>query len=142
MVNRLYKIYMVKRMRTNAFFNFMHISQIVSLTGMAGVAQLVELWIVIPMPPSNISDLSPKSMQTNADKALECRQNADKMQVLDLLLYADPSPLPYPKECKYIDYGLQHKIVAKRYQSTLKEGNNSRLLFLTHQFVLLFRVKR
>ena len=45
---------------------------------MAGVDQLVELWIVIPMPPSNISDLSPKTMQTNADKALECRQNADK----------------------------------------------------------------
>ena len=44
---------------------------------MAGVAQLVELWIVIPMPSSNISDLSPKSMQTNADKALECRQNVD-----------------------------------------------------------------
>ena len=37
---------------------------------MAGVAQLVELWIVIPMTPSNISDLSPKSMQTNADKVL------------------------------------------------------------------------
>ena len=45
---------------------------------MAGVAQLVELWIVIPVTPSNISDLTPKSMQTNADKALECRQNADK----------------------------------------------------------------
>ena len=41
---------------------------------MAGVAQLVELWIVIPMPPSDISDLATKSMQTNADKALECRQ--------------------------------------------------------------------
>ena len=45
---------------------------------MAGVAQLVELCIVIPMPPSDISNLSPKWMQTNADKALECRQNADK----------------------------------------------------------------
>ena len=31
-----------------------------------------------PLPHSNISDLTPKSMQTNADKALECRQNADK----------------------------------------------------------------
>jgi hypothetical protein len=41
---------------------------------MAGVAQLVELWIVIPMPPSNISDLTPKTMQANAGKALECRQ--------------------------------------------------------------------
>ena len=27
---------------------------------MAGVAQLVELWIVIPMPLSNINDLTPK----------------------------------------------------------------------------------
>ena len=45
---------------------------------MAGVAQLVELWIVIPMPTSDISDLSPKSMQTNAGRALESRQNADK----------------------------------------------------------------
>ena len=35
---------------------------------MAGVAQLVERWIVIPWAPSNISDLTPKSMQTNADK--------------------------------------------------------------------------
>ena len=59
---------------------------------MAGVAQLVELWIVIPMPPSNISDLSPKSMQTNVDKALECRQNADKMWTLDLLPSATPPP--------------------------------------------------
>ena len=47
---------------------------------MAGVAQLVERWIVIPWPPINISDLAPKSMQTNADKALECRQNADKFK--------------------------------------------------------------
>jgi hypothetical protein len=47
---------------------------------MAGVAQLVELWIVIPMPPSNISDLTPKTMQANAGKALECRQNADKSE--------------------------------------------------------------
>ena len=46
---------------------------------MAGVAQLVERWIVIPWPPSNISDLALKTMQTNADKALECRQNADKI---------------------------------------------------------------
>ena len=49
---------------------------------MAGVAQLVELWIVIPMPSCNISDLSQKSMQTNADKALECRQNADNFPIL------------------------------------------------------------
>ena len=33
-----------------------------------------------PYHSSNISDLTPKSMQTNADKALECRQNADKLQ--------------------------------------------------------------
>jgi len=32
---------------------------------------------VPPLAP-NISDLTPKTMQTNADKALECRQNADK----------------------------------------------------------------
>ena len=50
--------------------------------------------------------------------------------------------LPHPNERKHFYYGLQHKIVAKLYQSTLKEGNNSRLLFLTHQFELLFRVKR
>ena len=36
-------------MHTNALFNFMHISQTVGITGMAGVAQLVELWIVIPV---------------------------------------------------------------------------------------------
>ena len=37
------------KMHTNGLFNFMHISQIVGVTGMAGVAQLVELWIVIPV---------------------------------------------------------------------------------------------
>ena len=31
-----------------------------------------------PSYSSNFSDLAPKTMQTNADKALECRQNADK----------------------------------------------------------------
>ena len=51
---------------------------------MAGVAQLVERWIVIPWPPSNISNLAPKTMQTNADKALECRQNADKIRYYSL----------------------------------------------------------
>ena len=35
---------------------------------MAGVAQLVELWIAIPMLPSNINDLSQKSVRTFADK--------------------------------------------------------------------------
>jgi hypothetical protein len=35
---------------------------------MAGVAQLVELWIVIPMLPSDISDLTPKPVRTFADK--------------------------------------------------------------------------
>ena len=29
-----------------------------------------------PLLPSNIKDLAPKTMQTNADKALECRQNS------------------------------------------------------------------
>ena len=32
---------------------------------MAGVAQLVERWIVIPRPPSNISDLAPKAVRPN-----------------------------------------------------------------------------
>ena len=66
------------KMHTNGLFNILNNLQIVGITGMAGVAQLVELWIVIPMPPSDISNLTPKSMQTNADKALECRQNTDK----------------------------------------------------------------
>ena len=47
---------------------------------MAGVAQLVEFWIVIPMPPSNINDLSPKPVRTFADKWFECGQIADKLQ--------------------------------------------------------------
>ena len=46
---------------------------------MVGVAQLVELWIVIPMSPSNINDLTQKTMRTNADKWFECGQNADKL---------------------------------------------------------------
>ena len=40
---------MQTKMQTNGLCNFMHISQIVGVTGMAGVAQLVELWIVIPV---------------------------------------------------------------------------------------------
>ena len=47
---------------------------------MEGVAQLVELWIVIPMPPSNISDLSPKPVRTFAYKWFNCVQNAYKMR--------------------------------------------------------------
>ena len=47
---------------------------------MAGVAQLVELWIVIPMPLSNISDLTPKTVRTSADGWFECRPNADQIQ--------------------------------------------------------------
>ena len=43
---------------------------------MAGVAQLVERWIVIPWPPSNISDLAPKPVRTFADK----RVFADKLR--------------------------------------------------------------
>ena len=46
---------------------------------MAGVAQLVELWIVIPMLPSDISDLSPKTVRTSVDIPSKCRQSVDKM---------------------------------------------------------------
>ena len=45
---------------------------------MAGVAQLVELWIVIPMLPSDISDLTPKTVWTNVDIPKKCGQNVDK----------------------------------------------------------------
>ena len=71
---------MQTKMQTNGFFSIFNITQTLVIARMAGVAQLVERWIVIPWPPSNISDLTPKSMQTNADKALECRQNADKLK--------------------------------------------------------------
>ena len=37
------------KMHTNGILNFLNIQQIVGITGMAGVAQLVELWIVIPV---------------------------------------------------------------------------------------------
>ena len=46
---------------------------------MAGVAQLVELWIVIPMSPSDISDLSPKTVWTSVDISSKCRQSVDKV---------------------------------------------------------------
>ena len=42
---------------------------------MAGVAQLVERWIVIPRPPSNISDLAPKAVRTNGFFAYKLRTN-------------------------------------------------------------------
>ena len=66
------------KMHTNGFTPKGGIPQVVGITGMAGVAQLVELWIVIPMPPSNISDLTPKSMHKNAYKWLECIRDAYK----------------------------------------------------------------
>ena len=47
---------------------------------MAGVAQLVELWIVIPMPPSNIGDLTPKTVWTSVDISKKCGQNVDKLK--------------------------------------------------------------
>ena len=37
------------KMHTNSLFNILNTLQVVSITGMAGVAQLVELWIVIPV---------------------------------------------------------------------------------------------
>ena len=37
------------KMWTNVLFNFMNTLQVAGVTGMAGVAQLVELWIVIPV---------------------------------------------------------------------------------------------
>ena len=61
---------MQTKMQTNGLFNFLHILQVVVITDMAGVAQLVELWIVIPMSPSNISDLTSKTVRTIADKLL------------------------------------------------------------------------
>ena len=69
---------------------------------MAGVAQLVEQRTENPNYHSNISDLTTKTMQTNADKALECRQNADKMRTLDLLPSALPTALTYPNKCKQL----------------------------------------
>ena len=69
---------------------------------MADVAQLVELWIVIPLPPSNISDLALKTVRTNADGWSECGRNADQMQTLDLLPSALPTALTYPNKCKQL----------------------------------------
>jgi len=54
---------------------------------MAGVAQLVELWIVIPMPPSNINDLAPKTVWTSVDITSKCGQSVDKIRMeLGILL--------------------------------------------------------
>ena len=36
-------------------------------TPMADVAKLLELWIVVPVPISNINDLSPKTIGTSED---------------------------------------------------------------------------
>jgi hypothetical protein len=47
---------------------------------MAGVAQLVELWIVIPSHSIIISDLAHKTMHTNGYERLECIRNAYKLK--------------------------------------------------------------
>ena len=93
---------MYTNLRANSLFNILNALQVVSITGMAGVAQLVELWIVIPLPPSNISDLALKTVRTNADGWSECGRNADQMQTLDLLPSALPTALTYPNKCKQL----------------------------------------
>ena len=40
---------MQTKMQTNGLFNILKKLQVVGITGMAGVAQLVERWIVIPV---------------------------------------------------------------------------------------------
>ena len=40
---------MQTKMQTNGFFSILQITQTLGITGMAGVAQLVERWIVIPV---------------------------------------------------------------------------------------------
>ena len=52
--------------------------QTLGITSIGQIAQLVEQRTENPYHPINISDLTTKTMQTNADKALKCRQNADK----------------------------------------------------------------
>ena len=42
-------IQMRTKMRTDALFSILNTLQVAGVTGMAGVAQLVELWIVIPV---------------------------------------------------------------------------------------------
>ena len=59
-------------------FPKLEIPQTIGITSNGQIAQLVEQRTENPWPYSNISDLAPKTMQTNTDKALECRQNADK----------------------------------------------------------------
>lgn len=53
--------YLRTNLRTNGLFNILNILQVVDITDMTGVAQLVELRILIPNPPSNSSDIIPKS---------------------------------------------------------------------------------
>ena len=40
---------MQTKMQTNGFFSILQITQTIGITRMAGVAQLVERWIVIPV---------------------------------------------------------------------------------------------
>ena len=68
------------KMQANRIFNFLNIQHRDGITFMAGVAQLLECWIVITWTPINISFLAPKQMEANGDKALECRQNEDKQK--------------------------------------------------------------
>ena len=93
---------MGNRMQTNGFYPKCVIPQTVGITRMPGVAQLVERWIVIPLPPSNISDLALKTVRTNADGWSECGRNADQMHTLDLLPSALPTALTYPNKCKQL----------------------------------------
>ena len=74
---------------------------------MPGVAQSVELWIVIPIPPSNISGLALKSMQTK-------HLNADKSE--RWIYYPVPTPPPWHTQisASNCDYGLQYKSAVKR----------------------------
>ena len=52
---------MQTKMQTNGLFNIMNTLQVFGVTGMAGVAQLVELWIVIPVVEGSIPFARPIS---------------------------------------------------------------------------------
>ena len=66
---------------------------------MAGVAQLVERWIVIPRPPSNISDLAPKAVRTNCVQ-IERRD----MEEMNKWHWLSPRSSLTPKANKYAKF--------------------------------------
>ena len=66
-------------LRKNDLLNILNILQPLGITSIGQIAKLVEQRTENPNHPSNISDLTPKSVWTSVDISSKCGQYVDKI---------------------------------------------------------------